>query len=62
MSFISIKESEPPKYESFMAWHSVSGEMFVQFWISNELNNFMVNDTKFTHWQIIANDNNILRG
>ena len=53
-------EQLPPKYEPFMAWHNVSGEMFVQFWIKSNVNNFMVDDRKFTHWQIIANNNNVL--
>ena len=59
MSFISIAESDPPKYQFFMAYHDVSGEMFVQFWLSNEFDDFFNDDRRFTHWQIIANDNKI---
>ena len=54
-------EQLPPKYEPFMAWHNVSGELFVNFWICSTVNDFFVDDRKFTHWQIIANDNHILR-
>lgn len=53
-------EQLPPKYEPFMAWHNVSGEMFVQFWVHSESNDFFIDDRPFSHWQIIANDNSIL--
>ena len=53
-------EQLPPKYEFFMAYHNVSGEMFVNFWFSSENNNFFNDDRPFTHWQIISNDNHVL--
>ena len=53
-------EQLPPKYEAFMAWHEVSGELFVNFWINSKANDFFVDDRRFTHWGIIANDNHIL--
>ena len=53
-------EQLPPKYEAFMAWHNVSGELFVNFWVNSEANDFFIDDRPFTHWAIIANDNHIL--
>lgn len=60
MSFIPIEQHDPPKYESFMAYSDSSGDIFVQYWVSNEFNNFMIDDTKFSHWQIIVSDNRVL--
>ncbi len=60
MSMFKATEQLPPKYEAFMAYHNVSGEMFVNFWVNSPVNNFFNDDRPFTHWQIIANDNSIL--